>query len=77
MKNYLEGWNVMRLLRLILGLIIIVQGIRGNDWSFILLGSLFSLMPIFNVGCCGASGCNTSYVKTNKNIKEVTYEEVR
>ena len=77
MKNYLEGWNVMRLLRLILGIIIIVQGIQGNDWSFILLGSLFSLMPIFNVGCCGASGCNTSYVNTNKNIKEVTYEEVR
>lgn len=60
MKNYLEGWNVMRLLRLILGIIIIVQGIQGSDWSFILLGSLFSLMPIFNVGCCGASGCNTS-----------------
>lgn len=30
MKNYLRGWNFMRIIRLVLGIVIIVQGIQAQ-----------------------------------------------
>jgi len=77
MKEYLKNWDFMRVLRLALGIFIIGQGIVAKDWTFIALGGLFSLMPLLNVGCCGASGCNTPIRKNNGNIEDVSYEEVR
>jgi hypothetical protein len=77
MKNYLKSWGFMRLLRLVLGILIIVQGVVAGDWLFAGAGLLLSLMPIMNIGCCGTSGCDTPVRKTNINTEEVSYEEVR
>lgn len=77
MKAYLKTWNFMRVLRLALGIFIIVQGIMAKEWLLAGLGGLFSLMPLMNIGCCGASGCNTTISKTNKKVEDITYEEVR
>ena len=77
MKEYLRNWNVMRVLRLALGIFIIVQGIIEKEWLFVGLGSLFSLMPLLNIGCCGVSGCNTPVRKSNKKLEDISYEEVR
>ncbi len=60
MKQYLSGWNFMRVFRLVVGVLVLVQGIRMHDWSFILIGALFSLMPVFNIGCCGSGSCSIS-----------------
>ena len=67
----------MRVLRLALGIFIIVQGVQAKGWLFIALGGLFSLMPLLNIGCCGASSCNTPVSKSNKKVEDITYEEVR
>ncbi len=56
-KEYIKGWNMMRLFRLALGVIIVIQGIKSNDWMFILLGAAFAAMPLFNVGCCTNGAC--------------------
>ncbi|MBS1737914.1 MAG: hypothetical protein JSS98_15125 [Bacteroidetes bacterium] len=77
MKNYLKTWDFMRVLRLALGIFIIVQGVVARDWLFIGAGVLFSLMPILNIGCCGASGCNTPVRKNTGNVEDVSYEEIR
>lgn len=77
MKNYLKNWNFMRVLRLALGIIIIVQGIMANAWLLVGLGGLFSLMPLMNTGCCGVSGCSTLVPRSNKKTEDITYEEVR
>jgi hypothetical protein len=77
MKVYLRNWNFMRLLRLALGIFIIVQGIQTKEWLFVALGGLFSLMPLLNIGCCGASGCNTPVSKSNKKVEEISYEEIK
>ncbi|WP_119081215.1 hypothetical protein [Chitinophaga alhagiae] len=75
MKKYLRNWDVMRILRLIVGIFIIVHGIQAKEWLFIALGGLFSLMPLLNIGC-GASGCATAVPRSNKKIEDTTYEEV-
>jgi hypothetical protein len=77
MKGYLRNWDFMRLLRLALGIFIIVQGIQIKEWLFVALGGLFSLMPLLNIGCCGASGCNTPVSKSNKKVEEISYEEIK
>ncbi len=79
MKNYLRNWGLMRAVRLGLGIIIAAQGIQANEWILAALGGAFALMSLLNVGCCGASGCNT-YTYTPKNRREtqdITYEEVK
>ena len=72
----LHNWNLMRLLRLMVGIFIIVQSIQTRDWTMGILGILFTIMPVFNIGCCGNSGCTTPIAKTQETIKQITYEEV-
>lgn len=47
----------MRILRLAIGLFIVVQGIVTKEWTFAAIGGFLTLMPLFNVGCCGSAGC--------------------
>lgn len=44
-KHYLAQWNIMRLLRLIMGIIIIVQGVKAEMWLIVALGILFQSCP--------------------------------
>jgi hypothetical protein len=67
----------MRVLRLAIGIFIVVQSVVSKDWLFVGAGVLLSLMPIMNIGCCSASGCNTPVSKSNKKVEDITYEEVR
>jgi hypothetical protein len=73
----LSNWNFSRILRLILGGIILVEGIRSGEFFFILVGGIFTLMPLFNVGCC-----NTACAPRNSRFKaptndDISYEEVK
>lgn len=71
-----SNWNFMRFLRLGLGIAIIVQAILAKDWTMGIVGSLFTAMPVFNIGCCASGGCNTPENRNVENKKEITYEEV-
>jgi hypothetical protein len=77
MKSILSNWNLFRFIRLGLGVFILVQGIMTGDKFSLILGSLFTLMPLFNIGCCGAGGCGVNYKNdSTNNKKEISYEEV-
>ena len=77
-QSILGNWNFMRFVRLGLGIAIIVQSVIVKDWTMGILGLLFTCMPVFNIGCCGANGCNTDYKNNNKknDVTDVDYEEV-
>ena len=77
MKTILQGWNFMRIVRLVLGIIIIVQGAMAREAITVILGLLFAGMAVANIGCCGANGCAVSPRSSIKNkTKEISYEEV-
>lgn len=57
MKTIVQGWNFMRLLRLVLGVAILVQGILAKDTVTIVLGVIIGGTAIAKIGCCGADGC--------------------
>ncbi len=78
-KEYLQGWNITRIFRLVLGIVILIQGVKANDWMFILLGAGFAAMPLFNVGCCSNGSCETPIRKTEavESQKDVKFEEIK
>ena len=77
MNRILNGWDFMRAFRLALGLLIVVQSIVVKDWTLAFFGSLFVLMPVLNIGCCGAAGCSVPVKKHGKETQDISYEEVR
>lgn len=55
MKNrILNGWNVRRVVYLIVGLIATAQAFYLKEYFLILFGVYFAIMAVLNIGC--ASG---------------------
>lgn len=77
MREYLKNWSAIRIVRLILGILVIVEGVKSNEWMFIALGGLFALMAVLNAGC-SSGACATPRRKSfQSDDEEVTYEEVK
>lgn len=73
----LNNWNIVRFLRLGIGLAIIVQAIIAKDMLFGFAGLLFTGMALFNAACCGVVGaCATPTPSKKSDSKEISYEEV-
>lgn len=77
MKNILNNWSFIRILRMGIGFAIIMQAIYAKDMFLGIAGALFSVMALLNIGNCGAQGCSTHIQKPNTHSEEITYEEVR
>ncbi|MFM6925991.1 MAG: hypothetical protein ACKOU7_10860 [Ferruginibacter sp.] len=75
-QTILTNWNFIRLLRLGAGIAILVQAFIAQDMLFGFLGLIFTAMPVFNIGCCGAQGCYVPPGKDQDKTKEIAYEEV-
>lgn len=77
MRSLLTNWNAMRILRLVLGVVVIVQGVNNGEALYFVLGGMLVLMALANAGCCGAGGCAVD-TRSNrvKEEKEIVYEEV-
>jgi len=84
MKKYIEqyklaltsGWNFMRVFRLILGLLVLIQSFFIGDYLFSAFGVFFIFQALTNTGCCGASGCSIDY-SNEKETKTTALEKVR
>lgn len=75
-QTLFTNWTFMRFLRLGLGLAVLAQAVIAKDVLFVLLGLGFTAMPVFNIGCCGSSGCYVPPKKPANPIKDISYEEV-
>lgn len=75
-KAILTNWDLIRFLRLMLGLAIVVQAVALKDTFLGAAGVLFSIMAVFNIGTCGTAGCVTPGKRSSKSIEDTTYEEV-
>jgi hypothetical protein len=72
-----NNWNIIRFLRLGIGLVILVQAVMASDIMFGLIGLLFTGMAVFNTSCCGSGACATPDAKSDSSSKEISYEEVK
>lgn len=71
-----SNWNLVRFARLLMGIAILVQAALLADVLFIVLGILFTTLPVFNIGCGCSNSCYTTPSKKQTSEKEITYEEV-
>lgn len=76
MRTILQGWNVMRIVRLVLGVAILVQGTIAKDTLQIVLGLALGGLAVANIGCCGVGGCTVNTRSTSPQTEEIVYEEV-
>lgn len=78
MKNSTFGqWSLFRIIRLVFGIAIIIQGIVSREILLIVAGILLSGMALLNIGCCGPTGCIIPPNKIRKiKREEIAYEEV-
>lgn len=53
-QRLLTGWNIQRVLFVIMGSIIIAGGIADRQWISVIFGGYFASMGLFSFGC--ASG---------------------
>lgn len=50
-------WDVMRGLRLVIGVLGIAEGIRQSAVPLGLVGALLSVQALLNMGCCSTGAC--------------------
>ncbi|WP_405372306.1 hypothetical protein [Phocaeicola sp.] len=60
MKQILKDWDLIRIIRLILGTVLGGYALWISNYMLLLLGSIFILQAVLNWSCCSASGCGTS-----------------
>lgn len=76
-KKLIKNWNLMRVLLLAAGIYVIAHGARWSDAETIIIGIVFTVMALLNVGLCYGSACNAPFPSENIDKKEdITYEEV-
>lgn len=73
-----SGWNLMRIIRLLLGIFILAEGISSQQWIPGIIGGIFLMQALLNVGCCGTNSCNVADSKVDPNKSEtIQYEEIK
>lgn len=68
-QRIISGWNWVRIVYLVMGLLVIVQSIAVKEWTGALLGAWFAAMGLFGLGCAAGS-CyvpNNDYKSDSKN----------
>lgn len=77
MKIITGNWHLMRVIRLVLALVIIGQAWYYKEVIAGVLGLILLAMAIWNVACCGPTGCYTPIRgKSKESPKNIDYEEV-
>ncbi len=80
-ERILTGWNLQRIILLLIGMGFIIYAIIAGTWTGIFLGTYFAAMGVFRMGCAagscygGACGDNEPSSR-NMTSMEVQYEEV-
>lgn len=71
-----SNWNIFRVIRLLLGLMIVIQSIQFKEYWFVLVGGLFAVLALLDMGCVAGNCAAPTYRNTTQKPEEITYEEV-
>ena len=81
-QRILTGWNFIRILYLLAGIMILIQSVADRQWMGVALGVYFAAMGLLAVGCaagnCFGNSCNVQQEPKNKSeITAVEFEEIK
>lgn len=60
MKQILKDWDIIRILRLILGVAFGGYALWLGNYLLLFLSGILILQAVLNWSCCSASGCGTA-----------------
>jgi hypothetical protein len=77
-QNIQSNWNFIKVLKIGLALMVIVQSIQSHDATLGIFGSLFMMQAFLNIGCCGPNGCAVDATKKESGkIEDIQFVEVK
>lgn len=77
-QNITKNWNIFRILRLALGLLLMIEAIRTGVWFMTVFAAAMIIMPLLNIGCCVGGNCAVPDRKSSgSDTDEVQFEEVK
>lgn len=77
-ETLLTDWNLMRILRLGLGIYVSVQAVETQSMISAIFAVFLLFQALSNTGCCGSNGCAVPIKKSNSSkTEEIEYEEVK
>ena len=77
-QQLLSNWSMMRMVKLVLSIIILIQSVQHHDLMFGFLGGIFLTQTLLNMGCCGVGGCAVPMKKNDSStIQDVQFEEIK
>lgn len=76
-QNIIKNWNLVRLLRLVMGIFLVVEAIKSGMWFLVAVGAVFVAMPLLNIGCCATGNCSVRTHNSKNTNDEVEYEEIK
>lgn len=78
-QSIFRDWNFIRIVRLVLGIMLIGQAFQIHNVAIGLFGGLFVFQSLTNTGCCGSAGCIVpqQYKGSEKKPEEIEYKEVK
>jgi len=80
MWQSLKSWNWVKVIRVLIGLSILGQGISYGQISSIIAGIVFTIFSLFTSGFCSTSKCHTS-INSKTDTPEldqlVEFEEIK
>lgn len=81
-QRIVTGWNFIRVLYLLAGIMILIQSVTERQWMGIALGLYFVVMGLFAVGCaagnCFGNHCNDQpEIKNKPEIAAAEFEEIK
>lgn len=73
------NWTFVRVLRLLMGVIAVVYGIRDQDSLLGFAGTALMLLALLNIGCCGTQGCGlpTKGRPMHDPNRKIEFEEIK
>ena len=60
MKTWISTWNGIRLLKVIIGIVVCIQGALVYEWGIFIAGCIVTFMALANKGCNNNS-CSKTY----------------
>lgn len=77
-EQIFSNWNLMRMIKLVLSIVILFQSVQSHDIMFGFLGGIFLTQTLLNIGCCGVGGCAVPMKKVDSSsIQDVQFEEIK
>lgn len=77
-ERIVSGWNLQRVLYVLLGTGLIIQSVMIHQWVGIFFGAYFAAMGIFAFGCASGQCAAPRSKRTESALPgEVIFEEVK